>query len=173
MSTHARRRPRISVAFCCLALLLGLLAVLPGCGCGDDSPNAAATSDGGPDPCAPPAVNAVGAVSFVDAVRFLYEGACPRETGVDKAVFDDLRVSVVRGRVVSDDGAPLSGVRVSVPREGRYGETRTGVDGGFDFVVNGGSRTRLRFDLDGRLSAHRSADPKTNRFLVLDEIALD
>jgi RHS repeat-associated protein len=172
MSTYARGRPRISIAFCCLVLLLGVLAVLPGCGCGDDSPNAAATADGGPDPCAPPAVNSVGAVSFGDAVRFLYDGACPRQTGVDTAVFDHLRVSVVRGRVVGEDGAPLSGVRVSVPRETRYGETHTGADGGFDLVVNGGSRTRLRFELDGHLSAQRSADAKTNRFLVLDEIAL-
>jgi hypothetical protein len=48
-----------------------------------------------PDPCAPPAVNAIGAVSLGDAVRFLYDGACPRQTGVDKTVFDDLRVATV------------------------------------------------------------------------------
>jgi hypothetical protein len=166
------RRRRVSPALCCLAVLLGLLAVLPGCGCGDDSPAAAAAADAGPDPCAPSAVNAIGAVSFGDAVRFLYDGVCPRQTGVDKTVFDDLRVSVVRGRVVGEDGAALPGVRVSVPREGRYGETRTGMDGGFDLVVNGGSRTRLRFELDGHLAAQRSADAKTNRFLVLEEIAL-
>jgi YD repeat-containing protein len=161
---------RLSKPFAFLVVLLALLAVLPGCGCGDDSHDDAA-ADGG-DPCAPPPVNAVGAVSFGDAVRFLYEGACPRQTGVDKAVFDDLRVSVLRGRVVGEDGAPLAGVRVRAPRETRYGETRTREDGGFDFVVNGGARTRLRFELDGRLVAQRNADPKTNRFLVLEEVAL-
>ncbi len=124
-------------------VLLALLAVTPGC-------------DG----------------SFANAVRILYVEACPRQTGVDASVFDPLRVSVVRGRVVSEDGAPLAGVRITVPRERRYGETRTGADGSFAFVLNGGARARLRFEADGRLVAPRSADAKSNRFLVLDDIAL-
>ncbi|MBX3193105.1 MAG: hypothetical protein KF819_39335, partial [Labilithrix sp.] len=166
----AKRGPA-SASLCVLAVLLALLAALPGCGCGGDGPRESLFDDAF-DPCAAPPVNAIGAVSFAESVRFLYEGACPRQTGVDKAVFDDLRVAVVRGRVVDMAGAPLPGVRIRVAREPRYGETRTQDDGRFDFVVNGGARTRLRFELDGHLLAQRSADARANRFLVLDEIAL-
>ncbi|MDB5217283.1 MAG: uncharacterized protein JWO86_5210, partial [Myxococcaceae bacterium] len=162
---------KTSTAYCCLAVLIALLALLPGCGCGDDAQHEPLLANVS-DPCAPPPVSAIGAVSFAESVKFLYDGACPRQTGVDKTVFDELRVSVVRGHVVDENGAPLPGVRVRVPREGRYGETRTRDDGSFDFVVNGGARTRLRFEIDGRLFAQRNADAKTNRFLVLDEIAL-
>lgn len=154
-----------------LVVLLALLAVLPGCGCGDDAPRESLFDDRA-DPCAPPPVGGSDAVSFAQSVRFLYDGACPRQTGVDKGVFDDFRVSVIRGRVVGEDGAPLSGVRVHAPKERRYGETRTREDGGFDFVVNGAARTRLRFELEGRLLAMRNAEPKANRFFVLNEVAL-
>ena len=160
-----------SNAACWLALLFVLLALLPGCGCGAEDPHES-VFDGAADPCAPPAVSAPGAISFADSVRFLYDGVCPRQVGVDKAVFDDLRVSVVRGRVIDENGAPLEGVRVRTPREGRYGEARTRSDGGFDYVINGGGRTRLRFELDGHLIAQRNADAKTNRFLVLEDVAL-
>ncbi len=160
-----------SKAFGALAILLALLAIIPGCGCGNDG-RPESLFDDTVDPCAAPRVDGTAAVSFADAVRFLYAGACPRQTGVDASVFDPLRVSVVRGHVVREDGAPLAGVRITVPRERRYGETRTGADGAFDFVLNGGARARLRFEADGRLVAQRSADARTNRFLVLDEIAL-
>ena len=162
---------KASVPGACLIVLIVLLALLPGCGCAADrSPES--LFDDRADPCAPPPIGGGGAVSFAQSVKFLYEGACPRQTGVDKAVFDELRVSVVRGRVVGEDGAPLKDVRVRAAREGRYGETRTGQDGRFDYVVNGGARTRLRFELEGRLLAQRNADPKTSRFLVLEDVAL-
>ena len=167
----SRMMKKTSTAYCCLAVLIALLALLPGCGCGDDAQHEPLLANVS-DPCAPPPVSAAGAVSFSESVKFLYDGACPRQTGVDKAVFDELRVSVVRGHVVDENGAALPGVRVRVPREARYGETRTRDDGSFDFLVNGGARTRLRFEVDGRLVAQRNADAKTNRFLVLDEIAL-
>ncbi len=158
-------------ALACFVLLVGLLAVTPGCGCGNDG-RPESLFDDTSDPCAAPPVDGTAAVSFAEAVRFLYAGACPRQTGVDASVLDPLRVSVVRGHVVAEDGTPLAGVRITVPRERRYGETRTREDGAFDFVLNGGARSRLRFEADGRLIAQRSADARTNRFLVLDEIAL-
>jgi len=102
----------------------------PGCGCGNEE-RLESLFDVAVDPCAPPRSDgdaafsfadaafsfADAAFSFADAVRLLYAGACPRQTGVDASVFDPLRVSVVRGRVVSEDGAPLAGVRITVPRD--------------------------------------------------------
>ncbi len=153
-----------------LALVL-LIALVPACsGCSDDESH----DDPGAeiDRCAPPPL-APGAVArFIDAVRFLYDGPCPRQTGVDAAVFDATRVSVVRGAVIDDAGAPLEGVCVTVPAEPRFGETRTRADGRFEIVVNGGDTVSLRFTRDGRLPSRRRFPLKPNRFLDAGEVAL-
>jgi hypothetical protein len=166
------------------ALLVVLSVALSACGgCSDEPFPGSPTVDGGPsegnpetgpivDPCAPPAIDGTAAASFADAIRFLYEGACPRQTKVDKSVFDDTRVAVVRGRVLDEAGKPLPNVRVRTPREPRYGETLTDNEGRFGYVVLGGSSTRLRFELEGKLLSHRSAEPKPNRYGTLEDVTL-
>lgn len=141
----------------------------------DAGPLVTPNEDSGPvvDPCAPPRVDGTAGTSFADAVRFLHEGACPRQTGVAKGVFEDSRVSVVRGRVLDEVGQPLANVRIRAPREARYGETRSDGEGRFGYVVLGGGSTRLRFEANGKLLAHRTADPKPNRYMTLDDVTLD
>lgn len=138
----ARRCRRVRGAWAWLVGVVTLLVVVGGCRTRDRT--ARGGNDGAPfDPCAPPPIVGAGAVSFPDAVRFLYDGACPRQLNADKAAFDDARVAVVVGRVVGLDGAPLRDVRVSAPREGRFGETRSREDGRFEYVIHGDARTRI------------------------------
>ncbi len=171
-----RRRPWWS-----FVLLFVFALTLSACGGCSDTPgpalatdDAAPPAEGGPvaDPCAPPAIDATSAASFADAVRFLYEGPCPRQTGVQKDFLEPPRVSVVRGRVMDEAGKPLSGVTVRSPREPRFGTTTTNAEGRFDFVLNGAVPTRLRFEVAGKLLAQRTATPKSNRYLVLDDVTL-
>jgi hypothetical protein len=166
------------------ALVFLFAFALSACGGCSDEPLPGSPVDGGQppdpngeagpivDPCAPPAIDGTAGASFADAVRFLYDGACPRQTSVDKAVFEATRVSVVRGRVLDEAGKSLANVRVRAPRESRYGETRTDGEGRFGYVVLGGSATRLRFELNGKLLAHRTAEPKPNRYITLEDVTL-
>jgi RHS repeat-associated protein len=135
---------------------------IAGCGgCSDDR-----------DPCAAPPIDGSAGISFAQAVRFLTEGTCPRQTGVDQQYLDATRVSVVRGRVLDEAGAPIAKAIVRAPLVPELGETRTDRDGRFSFVVLGAAKTRLRFETPGKLLAHRSSEPRVNRFAVLDDVVL-
>lgn len=79
---------------------------------------------------------------------------------------------MIRGRVFDEAGAPLAGVRVRALRETRFGETKTNAEGRFDFVVNGAAPARLRFEATGKLLGKRTAAPKANRYLVLEDVTL-
>lgn len=88
-----------------------------------------------------------------------------------KAVVNS-RVSVVRGRVLDEAGQPLPNVRRRAPREARYGETTSDGEGRFGYVLLGGGATRLRFEVNGKLLAHRTAEPKPNRYATLEDVTL-
>ena len=55
------------------------------------------------------------------------------------------RVSVLRGRVVTSNGAELRGVRISETKHLGYGFTLSRGGGLFDLLVNGGSSVELSF----------------------------
>ena len=175
-------RPSFPAPFVFLVVLALALSACGGCsddtvplgGSPDGGEGLPPPSEGGPwvDPCAAPPIDGTAGVAFAEAVRFLTEGACPRQTGVDKAYLDATRVSVVRGRVLDEAGKAISGAKVRAPGEPKLGETKTDSEGRFDFVVLGGATTRLRFQTEGKLVAHRSASPRANRFVALDDVTL-
>ena len=55
------------------------------------------------------------------------------------------RASVIRGRVISDRGSGLIGVRVSLSKPDDNGFTITRPGGAFDLMVNGGGAVKLVF----------------------------
>lgn len=66
----------------------------------------------------PPAAPEATPRTFLEQVRFLYEGASegpcagmPLQRDVAEGLFDPERAAVVRGRVLDEAGAPLSGAR--------------------------------------------------------------
>jgi hypothetical protein len=178
-----RAHPSFSLPF---LLLMALSVALSACGgCSDETSPPGVDPDGGVnvppppgeggpwvDPCAAPPIDGTAGVSFADAIRFLTEGACPQQLGVDKAYLDATRVSVVRGRVLDEAGAPVVGAKVRAPSEGKLGESKTDGEGRFSFVVLGAGSTRLRFEAPGKLLAHRTASPRPNRFAVLEDVVL-
>ncbi|XP_076273630.1 teneurin transmembrane protein Ten-m isoform X3 [Rhynchophorus ferrugineus] len=87
----------------------------------------------------PPAITA----SFFERMKFLIdEGSL--QNYARQETFNESRSAVVRGRVVTQMGIGLMGVRVSTsnPREGF---TLTRDDGWFDLLVNGGGAVTLQF----------------------------
>jgi hypothetical protein len=56
----------------------------------------------------------------------------------------DSRAAVVRGRIVTEKGAPLMGVRVN-SAVSQEGFTLSRASGWFDFMVNGGGVVVLQF----------------------------
>ena len=120
---------------------------------------------------APPLDRTV-ALGFHDSVRFLYEGPQPLQIGADPAVFDTMRVSVLRGRVLDRDGLPVEGVRVAVHGHELYGYTETRADGLFDLVVNGGGPLSVEYQAAGALPVQRTIETGYHQYHWLPDVVL-
>jgi Bacterial Ig domain/Bacterial Ig-like domain/Glucodextranase, domain B len=98
-----------------------------------------------PDPgtVAPP-LDRTAATDLATATAFLYSGSHPLQTGVAPETIEPRRVAVLRGRVKTREGAPLSGATVTVLGHPEFGQTLTRADGE---VRSGGER---------RWAAHRA-----------------
>lgn len=103
---------------------------------------------------APPLDTTV-ATALSAATEFLYTGDNPIQTGVTPGAIDPKRVAVLRSKVLTRQGLPLTGVTVSVVGQPEYGQTLTRGGGVFDMAVNGGGPVAVRYEKEGYLPVHR------------------
>ncbi|RMF17537.1 MAG: tandem-95 repeat protein, partial [Candidatus Dadabacteria bacterium] len=129
-----------------------------------------------PDPAllAPPIDRTV-PFDIFDANAFLYSGPDPVQRGVDPDAIDDVRMVVLRGRVVDQRGEPLAGVRVSVRAHPELGYTWSRLDGVYDLVLNGGGFAALEYRKSGYLPVQRDVSQLAERsyISVPDVVMLD
>ncbi|HEX6911614.1 MAG TPA: hypothetical protein VF142_14530, partial [Longimicrobium sp.] len=112
------------------------------------------------------------ATDFAASNAFLYTGDDPIQTGVAPGAIEPRRVGVLRGRVLTRDGAPLSGVRVSVLDHPELGQTLSREDGMFDLAANGGGELVLSYEKAGVLPAQRPVRVDWQRFTTVDDVRL-
>src|SRR6266850_6782619 len=126
-----------------------------------------------PDPVtvAPPN-NPTVATNLRTSTEFLYTGANPIQTGMGPAVIALQRAAVVRGKVMTRDGAPLSGVQMTVIGHAEFGQTLSRADGVFDMAVNGGTFLSVRYDKPGFLSAQRQVYVPWQDFALFPDVVL-
>jgi len=107
-----------------------------------------------------------------DSTEFLYRGLHRVQTGVENGVIEPTQVAVIRGKVTSRDGAPLSGVLVSVLHHPEFGETISRADGMYDMVVNGGGYLTVSYARDGYLPAQRQVEAEWQSWVRAPDVAL-
>lgn len=112
------------------------------------------------------------ATDFYDAVQCLFEGTDPPQKNVAPGTIERERVSVLRGRALDRDGAPLANARVTAARHPEFGETRTRADGTFDLAVNGGGSITVRVAKDDLLPVQRHVTAEWRMFAVLPDVVL-
>jgi YD repeat-containing protein len=126
-----------------------------------------------PDPATvAPAINMTQVTSFADRTSFLYSGPNPVQTGVAPNAITPVRSASLRGRVLTRDGLPLPGVRISIGGHPEFGQTLSRSDGRFDLVVNGGGWLTIHYDRRGYLPVDRDMTVPWNDFVVVDDVAL-
>lgn len=126
-----------------------------------------------PDPASvAPAVDRTVPTNLADSVAFLYTGSNPIQTGVAPDTIVARRTVVLRGRVLSQDGAPLSGVNITILNHMEFGQTLSRADGMFDLVVNGGGDLTVVYALDGYLTSQRQVDTSWLDYVILPDVVL-
>lgn len=126
-----------------------------------------------PEPAsvAPPVTNTV-ATTVSATTEFLYTGTNALQTGVTNGTMDPARVSVVRGRVTTRDGAPLSGVCVTLLDHPELGSTLSRADGRYDLAINGGGVLTLNFEKTGYIPAQRQVNAPWKDYVEVPDVAL-
>jgi hypothetical protein len=126
-----------------------------------------------PDPAtvAPP-VNATAATSVAGSTEFLYTGSNPIQTGVESGTIEAKRAAVLRGKVLTREGIPVSGVVIRILNRGEYGQTLSRTDGMFDLVVNGGEMLTVQYSKEGFLTAQRQLSVPMQEFAYLPDVVL-
>jgi len=126
-----------------------------------------------PDPVAvAPSVSATVATPLGPATEFLYAGPDPVQVSVTPGVIDAQRASVLRGRVLTRDGTPLSGVTLSILNHPEYGTTLSRADGMFDLAVNGGGQLTVQYQRGGYLPVQRPVTPTWQDYAWLSDVVL-
>jgi RHS repeat-associated protein len=119
-----------------------------------------------------PSISASTVTTPFAAGAFLYSGANPLQTGVAPGTIEIRRAAVVRGRVLNREGAPLSGVEVSVLDHPEFGRTETRASGQYDMALNGGGNLMLSYAKSGVLGALRSVTVPWNDYAVVEDVLL-
>jgi RHS repeat-associated protein len=112
--------------------------------------------------------------------QFLYVGPNAVQTGVAAGTIDLTRVSVIRGQVLvhstaagaTNGLAPIVGVGVLIVGHPELGATKTGADGWYSMVVNGGGLLSVAYALKGYLPVQRSAVTRWLEYTVVNPAVL-
>jgi len=126
-----------------------------------------------PDPVtvAPPVDRGVATILSA-STAFLYSGPNPIQRGVAPDTIEPKRAAVVRGRVLTRDNNPLSGVRITILNHPEFGHTLSRADGAFDLAVNGGGVLTVNFTKAGYLPAQRQVNAPWQDYVHVPEVVL-
>lgn len=97
----------------------------------------------------------------------LFLGDERSQTPLDEEAIDTERVSIARGRVLDESGAPLACAVVGTLHQDELGSVRTLADGSFALAVNGGDALTLQFSYPGYATSYRAVptQPSTDAFV--------
>jgi hypothetical protein len=137
------------------------------------------TADDGSNPQLPPDPATVatpvsnGVVTLIgQSTAFLYTGTNPIQTGVAAGTMNELRVAVLKGQVLAQDGNALSGVKVTVEGHAEYGQTLTRTNGCYDLAVNGGGSLNINYTKSGYLPVQRTVDVPWQDYVSRDTVVM-
>lgn len=127
---------------------------------------------GAPPQLAAPRLDSSTPTSVFDATAFLYSGSGAVQVGVSPGIIDPGRVAVLRGKVLTPDGAPLPGARITVVDHPELGRTQSRADGMFDLAVNGGGCLTIQYAKSGLIPAQRHMTTPWQEFASLPDVVL-
>ncbi|RYZ81354.1 MAG: PKD domain-containing protein, partial [Proteobacteria bacterium] len=107
-----------------------------------------------------------------EQISFLYTGPNPIQTGVDVTKIVPDQLIAIRGRILDENGNPLSGVSVRSLNESHFGETLTRADGTYDFAMNAGGNFTMDFTRAGYLKAQRAGPSDPQPYNVMPEVIM-
>lgn len=109
---------------------------------------------------------------FKTAIEFLYTGDYRVQKELAAETIAPKQAAVVRGRVLTADGAPLRGVRVTIHHHPELGYTVSRDDGWFDLAISGGGLLTVVYAKTDYLPVQRQVHVDWQEFTTLDDVVL-
>ena len=109
---------------------------------------------------------------FKDVIEFLFTSNPPVQSDVANEAIDAKRASVLKGKILDNQGNPLLGVKVSILNHPEYGYTVSRNDGLYDIALNGGNTYNLVFEKRDYLQVQRKVDVRTNDYQWVKPVVL-
>lgn len=119
-----------------------------------------------------PTIEPGAAGNVAEATAFLYTGANPIQRDFVPGAIQFERAAAIRGAVISRDGQPLSGVKITVKDHPEYGYTLSRTDGLFDLAVNGGDSLVVNYEKTGYLPAQRIVPTTWQQYAEIGSVGL-
>ncbi len=119
-----------------------------------------------------PVVDRTVTTTVASATEFLYTGSNAVQKNVAAGTINALRVTALRGKVMTQQGIPLGGVTVKVVNHTEYGFTLSREDGMYDLAVNGGGVITLDYARPGFLPAQRTVNAEWQTYGHVDDVSL-
>jgi uncharacterized repeat protein (TIGR02059 family) len=112
------------------------------------------------------------ATNLFDSTSFLYTGENAVQTGMAEGTIEEQRAAVIRGKVLTREGTPLAGVKITVVGHPEFGSTLSREDGQFDMAVNGGGLLTVRYEKDTFITAQRQVTVPWQDYTLLPDVVL-
>lgn len=111
-------------------------------------------------------------IAIPTLATLLYTGTDPVQTGLTPGVIEPDKVAILHGKVVTNDGEPLSEVTITVAHHLEFGQTVTDCNGIFNLAVNGEEELIINYQKAGYLPLQRRAIPYSQKYVPINEIIL-
>jgi len=110
--------------------------------------------------------------AIANAVKFLYTGENPIQTGLMVGALDPDRTVVLQGTVLDQDQNPISGVKVTVLENPELGRTLTTTEGKFYLVANGGGTLTVSYERNGYFPVQRKVKTSALDYFSAEKIIM-
>jgi hypothetical protein len=82
------------------------------------------------------------------------------------------QATVLRGKVNTREGLPLSGVRITVLHHAEFGSTLSRIDGAFDMAANGGKLLAVSYEKSGFIPIQRQVYAPWQDYVLLPDVEM-
>ncbi len=99
-----------------------------------------------------------------------YIDQIPNDATVQK--YDEKLFSMLTGKIVDEDGNPLSNVKVSIHNNSQYGSVETNANGSYVIPVEGGKYLTVRYEKTGYTTIDRKVYAQPEDWAIADDVTM-
>lgn len=89
-----------------------------------------------------------------------------------KDIYDEKRFCIIVGQILSADGSPLSGVKVTIHNHGEYGSVLTNNNGAYTIPAEGGLQLTIRYTKLGYTTIDRNVNAPVQDWVRVPDVTM-